>query len=92
MSLEDRAIDLDEARKARILKSQVIDVEKYLHANDVTIQVKQATSFLDSLKQNYLSDSKANQILMPWTKIMDNLRFVMEKSRFTLVETVAVNR
>ena len=68
MSLEDRAIDLDEARKARILKSQVIDVEKYLHANDVTIQVKQATSFLDTLKQNYLSDSKANQILMPWTK------------------------
>ena len=75
MSLEDRAIDLDEARKARILKSQVIDIEKYLHANDVTIQVKQATNFLESLKQNYLSDSRERQILMPWTKTHGQFAF-----------------
>ncbi len=32
MSIEARAIELDEARKARILKSESIDVEKYLHS------------------------------------------------------------
>lgn len=75
MSLEARAIELDEARKARIIKSDSIDVEKYLHANDVTIQVKQATSFLDTLKESYLSNEKRNQILMPWTKTHGQFAF-----------------
>jgi hypothetical protein len=55
MSLEERAIDLDEARKARIIKSEVIDVEKYLHANDVTIKVKRATEWSELIKENYLN-------------------------------------
>jgi len=47
MSIEARAIELDEARKARILKSESIDVEKYLHSNDVTIRVKKASEWVD---------------------------------------------
>ncbi len=35
MSLEQRAAELDEARRLKIIKSDSIDVEKYLHANDV---------------------------------------------------------
>lgn len=68
MSLEDRAIDLDEARKARILKSEVIDVEKYLHAEDVTIRVKRATEWSASIKKNYLNKKNERQIVMPWSK------------------------
>jgi twinkle protein len=68
MSLEDRAIDLDEARKLRIVKSEQIDVEKYLKHNDVTLQVKSATDWLDSIKESYLSNVKNKQIVMPWTK------------------------
>lgn len=75
MSLEDRAIDLDEARKARIIKSEVINVEKYLHANDVTIRVKRATDWSDTIKQNYLSEDKGNQIVLPWPKTHSGFGF-----------------
>lgn len=75
MSLEDRAIDLDEARKARILKSQVIDVEKYLHANDVTLKVKRATEWLETIKENYLNTSKEQSIVMPWPSTHSSFAF-----------------
>jgi twinkle protein len=75
MTLESRAIELDEARKARILKSQVIDVEKYLHANDVTLQVKPATSWLESIKDNYLATDKPNPVVMPWPTTHSSFAF-----------------
>lgn len=75
MSLEQRAAELDEARRLRIIKSDSIDVEKYLHAHDVTIKVKQARDFLDSIKENYLSTAKDTKILLPWTKTHDSFAF-----------------
>ncbi len=75
MTLESRAIELDEARKARILKSQVIDVEKYLHANDVTLQVKPATSWLESIKDNYLATDKPKPVVMPWPTTHSSFAF-----------------
>ncbi len=75
MTLESRAIELDEARKARILKSQVIDVEKYLHANDVTLQVKPATSWLESIKDNYLATDKPKPVVMPWPSTHSSFAF-----------------
>lgn len=68
MSVYERALDLDAARKARIIKSDSIDVEKYLHANDVTIRVKKAIDWLETIKENYLSDESHHQITLPWTK------------------------
>jgi twinkle protein len=68
MSLEDRAIDLDEARKARLLKSEVINVEKYLHANDITLRVKCATEWSSSIKESYLNSHKEKKIVMPWER------------------------
>ena len=75
MSLEQRAAELDEARRLRIIKSDSIDVEKYLHANDVTIKVKQARDFLDSIKENYLSTTKDTKILLPWTNTHNSFAF-----------------
>lgn len=68
MSVYERALDLDAARKARIIKSDSIDVEKYLHANDVTIRVKKAIDWIETIKENYLSESANHQITLPWTK------------------------
>ena len=68
MSVYERALDLDAARKARIIKSDSIDVEKYLHANDVTIRVNKAIDWLETIKENYLSESANHQITLPWTK------------------------
>lgn len=75
MSLEQRAEQLDEARRLRIIKSDSIDVEKYLHANDVTLKVKQARDFLDAIKESYLSTTRDAKILLPWTKTHDSFAF-----------------
>lgn len=75
MSIELRAIELDQARKARIIRSDSIDVEKYLHANDVTLRVKRATDWLDSIKESYLSTAKEHRIVMPWIKTHDSFAF-----------------
>ena len=75
MSLEQRAAELDEARRLRIIKSDSIDVEKYLHSNDVTIKVKQARDFLDSIKESYLSNARDSKILLPWTNTHSSFAF-----------------
>ncbi len=75
MSIEARALDLDEARRARIIKSESIDVEKYLHANDVTIRVKKAIDWLDTIKENYLAGEKHGQITLPWAKTHGGFAF-----------------
>ncbi len=75
MSIEARAIELDEARKARILKSETIDVEKYLHANDVTIRVRKARDWLESVKESYLSETVERKVVMPWTKTHDSFAY-----------------
>ena len=75
MSIEQRAAELDEARKARIIKADSIDVEKYLHANDVTLQVKPARDWLESIKESYLSTEQRHKIVMPWPKTHDTFAF-----------------
>ena len=75
MSLEDRAIDLDEARKARIIKSEVINVEKYLHANDVTIKVKRATEWSEVIKESYLNSKTDTKIVLPWPNTHSSFAF-----------------
>ncbi len=83
MSLEQRAAELDEARRLRIIKSDSIDVEKYLHSNDVTIKVKQARDFLDSIKEinNYkwVTDKDGNKLNKPvdmFNHSLDAVRYV----------------
>jgi twinkle protein len=75
MSLEQRAEQLDEARRLRIIKSDSIDVEKYLHSNDVTLKVKQARDFLDDIKESYLSADKDTKIVLPWTNTHSSFAF-----------------
>lgn len=75
MTLEARAIELDEARKARIIKGESIDVEKYLHANDVTIKVRKARDWLESIKESYLSEEIEHRITMPWSKSKDTFAY-----------------
>lgn len=75
MSIESRAIELDEARKARIIKADSIDVEKYLHSNDVTIKVKPAKEWLETIKEAYLSTERKQKIVMPWPKTHETFAF-----------------
>ena len=73
--LEKRAIELDEARKIRVIRAQEIDVEKYLKANDVTHQVHEANIYLEEMKVDLASPVKEVTHVMPWSKSHESFRF-----------------
>ena len=54
-AIEQRARDLDQARKVRLVKSQDIDTEKYLKAHDVTHKVHEASVWLEELQQELVN-------------------------------------
>ncbi len=56
-------------------KQETIDVEKYLHANDVTIRVRKAKDWLESVKESYLSTTVEAKVVMPWTKTHDSFAY-----------------
>jgi twinkle protein len=58
-----------------IIKSQDIDVEKYLKNNDLSAQVKSATSWLDDIYQNYVDPEKTDDAVMPWSKTHADVKF-----------------
>jgi twinkle protein len=68
-AIEQRARALDEARKVRLVKSQDIDTEKYLKANDVTHKVHEASGWLEELQRDLVAPlEKDNSTTMPWAK------------------------
>lgn len=76
MLVEERAQQLDEARRIRILKSQDIDTEKYLKAHDVTHKVHEAHAWLDEIREELSQPQrKDDSVSMPWPKTHGHFRF-----------------
>ena len=73
MHIEQIAERLYEDRQ--IIKSQDIDVEKYLKNNDLSAQVKSANSWLDEIYQNYVDPEKTDDAVMPWVKTHSDVKF-----------------
>lgn len=67
-SIEERAKALDEVRKSRIIGSQDVSIEKYLHASDITHKVRPATEWLDEIAESYASPQEKVVIGLPWQK------------------------
>ena len=74
-NLESVAIQLDVERKARLVKSQDIDVEKYLKNNDVGQKVRIVSDWLDEITENYINPPVNDNAKMPWTKTQDDFSF-----------------
>lgn len=75
-SIEQRARALDEARKVRIIKSEDIDTEKYLKAHDVSAKVRNATQWLDEMREDLINPSATTVgQTMPWPKTHTCFRF-----------------
>ena len=74
-TLEQKAIELDEIRKARILRSNEIDVDKYLAASDISLQVKNASDWLEQIRRDYIAPPEAIKCQMPWTKTHGEFSF-----------------
>lgn len=51
--IEERAKALDEQRRIRLIKSQEIDVDKYLKANDITHQIHEPYKWLRQMVEEY---------------------------------------
>ena len=74
-NLELVAVQLDVERKARLVKSQDIDVEKYLKNNDVGQKVRIVSDWLDEITENYINPPLNDNAKMPWTKTQDDFSF-----------------
>jgi twinkle protein len=74
-NLELVAVQLDVERKARLVKSQDIDVEKYLKNNDVGQKVRIVSDWLDEITDNYINPPVNDNAKMPWTKTQDDFSF-----------------
>jgi twinkle protein len=74
-NLEVVAVQLDVERKARLVKSQDIDVEKYLKNNDVGQKVRIVSDWLDEITENYINPPVNDNAKMPWTKTQDDFNF-----------------
>jgi len=74
-NLELVSVQLDEERKTRLLKSQDIDVEKYLKNNDVGQKVRIVSDWLDEITENYINPPINDNAKMPWTKTQDDFNF-----------------
>jgi len=74
-NLELVSVQLDEERKTRLLKSQDIDVEKYLKNNDVGQKVRIVSDWLDEITENYINPPVNDNAKMPWLKTQDDFSF-----------------
>jgi twinkle protein len=74
-NLELVSVQLDEERKTRLLKSQDIDVEKYLKNNDVGQKVRIVSDWIDEITENYINPPVNDNAKMPWTKTQDDFNF-----------------
>lgn len=74
--VEERAQQLDNARKIRLLKSEDIDTEKYLKAHDVTHKVHSAEQWLDEIRQELTAPVRKDEsVTLPWPKTHHQFRF-----------------
>jgi twinkle protein len=58
-----------------IIKSQNIDVDKYLKGTDLSAQVKSAATWLDEIYQNYIDPEQTADAVMPWSKTHADVKF-----------------
>ena len=74
-NVQERAKALDEARKVRLIKPEEVDVEKYLHAHDLTNKVREVSGLLDELRAEIANPVKEVTQTMPWPKTEHSFRF-----------------
>jgi len=74
-NIQQRAKELDEARKIRIVKPDQVDFEKYLKANDVAQKVRDAEGFIEEMRVDLISPETQVSQTMPWKKTHDGFQF-----------------
>lgn len=73
--IEQRAKELDEQRRIRLIKSEDVDFEKYLHNTDLTQKVRDAQSMLEEVREEFLNPTQEVAQSMPWNKTKEGFAF-----------------
>lgn len=74
-NVAERAKAIDEARRVRLLKPEEVDVDKYLHATDITNKVREIGSLIEELRDELAAPKKDVTQTMPWPKTEHSFRF-----------------
>jgi twinkle protein len=70
-----RARELDEMRKARILRPDEIDFDKYLKSTDLTQKIREAQIYIEELQSEILNPVHEKFTVMPWSKTHSTFQF-----------------
>jgi twinkle protein len=74
-NIEQRAAELDAARKIRIVRPDQVDFEKYLKANDLAQKVRDAEGFIEEMRVDLINPEKQISQTMPWEKTHFGFQF-----------------
>ena len=66
--IQQRARDLDAARKIRIVRPDQVDFEKYLKANDLATKVRDAEGLIEEMRVDLVNPQAQVAQTMPWPK------------------------
>jgi twinkle protein len=73
--IQNRAKELDEARRIRIVKPDEVDFEKYIKANDVGQKLRGAVDLLEEVREDFINPKKEPHQTMPWPKTHQGFNF-----------------
>jgi len=75
LDIEQKARDLDAARKVRLVKSGDIDIEKWAKAADIGQHVKDPIGWLLEIAEEYERPEVKVKVTMPWLKTHSSFDF-----------------
>ena len=73
--IEQKARDLDAARKVRLVKTGDIDIDKWAKAQDIGQHVKDPVGWLLEIAEDYERPDRSVKITMPWLKTHGSFDF-----------------
>ena len=75
MSIDEKAKELDEIRRIRVLKPETIDFVKYLKSTDLSQKVKPVGDWLDEIREDIANPVPDVSKVMPWSKTESGFQF-----------------
>ena len=75
MSIDEKAKELDEIRRIRVLKPETIDFVKYLKSTDLSQKVKPVCDWLDEIREDIANPVPDVSKVMPWSKTESGFQF-----------------
>jgi twinkle protein len=73
--LEDRAAQLDEMRRIRVVTNKDVDFEKWVNATDPSKDIRDVSVILDELKESLMAGQPEVTYTMPWASTKKTFQY-----------------